>query len=128
MVHGTWHGVLRTYSVHRTYILPYMLSSILGLSLFYAVLRPHPAIYMYMEQRINGASLVLWTSRAENSAQKAVRSSGHRIHRGKKGKKRYLKMHSTNPDMQFEAECGSMISKRASTPVRAVIVRKPGLG
>lgn len=30
--------------------------------------------------------------------------------------------------MQCEAECGSMISKRASTPVRAVIVRNPGLG
>lgn len=30
--------------------------------------------------------------------------------------------------MHCEADCGSMISKRASTPVRAVIVRKPGLG
>ena len=45
---------------------------------------------------------------------------------GRGGGEKYLKTHSINPDMQWEAECGSMISKRVSTPVRAVIVRKPG--
>ena len=50
-IHTTWYMVRSAPYIHSTYILPYMLSLILGLFLFYCVLRPHPATCMCIEQQ-----------------------------------------------------------------------------